>query len=90
MAGQPGCPATLFDCASFAAVVEIFSSFVYPPPRQLGQQGPQNATATASFPTSSDRALNCSDVNDYAYDFAGSHKRCRHSPTVREDIAPTL
>ncbi|MEJ0047994.1 MAG: alpha/beta fold hydrolase [Rhodospirillales bacterium] len=58
--------------------------------QRLGQQGQQNPTDATLFPPSIYRTLDCSDVNDYAYDFASSHQYYRRSPSVRTDIAGVL
>jgi esterase/lipase superfamily enzyme len=58
--------------------------------QRLGQQGPQNATDAALFPSAVYRTLDCSYVNDFASDFASSHQYYRRSPSVRADIARLL
>jgi hypothetical protein len=57
---------------------------------RLGQDGPYNRSNGTKFPAAQYRMIDCTNDQDYAFDFASSHQYYRRSLTVRVDIAQTM
>ena len=58
--------------------------------QRLGQDGPLHRTDTAAFPPASFTMLDCSQFQDYAFDFMSSHQYYRQSEGARRLIAAQL
>jgi esterase/lipase superfamily enzyme len=58
--------------------------------QRVGQDGPYDRSNAAKFPAAQYRMVDCTNDQDYAFDFASSHQYYRRSPTVRADIAQTM
>ena len=58
--------------------------------QRLGQDGPLHRTDTAAFPSASFTMLDCTQFQDYAFDFMSSHQYYRQSKGARQLIAAQL
>jgi esterase/lipase superfamily enzyme len=58
--------------------------------KRHGQDGPHYRSNTTKFQPAQYRMVDCTNDQDYNFDFAGSHQYYRRSPTVRRDIAAAM